>query len=196
MKSYMICTTPRTGGNWLDTELTQAGLGEPDEWLRYLQAEGYCNRDGIHWAWDEHTVNDIFGIKVHWNERYGLRFIDALPPGPHLYVHLVRVDSYRQAKSWLLARQHQTWFEKPPVETTDARSVESCRADLRHMNGCWQQWFMNYGIEPVRVTYEQMLMNITRVVERIGDLITELPDSPAVVGTRRLRHSGMRRHIA
>lgn len=73
----MICTTPRTGGNWLDAELTAAGVGSPGEHLRSLIEEDRCDPAGIRELWESHTQNGLFGIKVHWNEqvkihRYGL----------------------------------------------------------------------------------------------------------------------------
>lgn len=190
----MICTTPRTGGNWLDFELTLAGLGEPDEYLRYALTEEASIRDALRWIWDRHTSAGIFGVKVHWNERYGIRFIDVLPPPPEsrLYVYLRRGDLDIQARSWALALTYQTWMDRPPPgAVADRTLVAECRSQLKHMNGCWEEWFRSYGIEPLRITYEQMLIDVAFVVGQIGQRVEQLPSGRWMIEGRRLRHSGM-----
>lgn len=170
----MVCTTPRTGGNWLDARMTELGLGWPQEWLRLLRVQQLQGADvmqmaTIRWLWAHRGVNGIFGIKVHWNEaRYGLRFIDLLPPGPRLYVHLVRHDVGAQARSWALAREYGTFFTRPRWDMVPRPAcVAAARAHIVEQNTLWRAWFAEHGITALPIAYEDMLVDQDGVIEAI-----------------------------
>ncbi len=132
-KSYMVCTTPRSGGLFLCEALGNTGLaGNPGEFLYEGWRPEFCKAWGITAFPDffrkaleyGSTPNGTFGAKVINGDGIWGRFIDdlrTLPdakgkdlPVPELlhelfpnlhYIWLTRRNKVRQAVSWCRATQ-------------------------------------------------------------------------------------------
>jgi LPS sulfotransferase NodH len=178
LRSFMIATTPRTGGNWLDRELGRAGIGRPDEYLRILSRDDALTRTSVPRLWQRYSVNEIFGIKVHWDEqtkwKLPINFGSLLPPGPKVHIHLVREDKEAQARSLATAEEFGTWFVRPAEEFEPQprpASVVECLGRLVAMDRNWEQWWRRCRIQPLRVSYEQMITDIGQVINTIFDAV-------------------------
>jgi len=141
---YLICTTQRSGSNFLCSGLTSTGLaGYPSEY--FLTSER--KRFGTEWSaqdidsyierliYEKATPNGVFGAKVMWDAFGSLlnelqksikyRNISATEIMEHTfpnlrYIHLVRKDKVRQAVSYLKACQTGVWHK-----TADDKSLNS-----------------------------------------------------------------------
>jgi LPS sulfotransferase NodH len=130
------------------------------------------------------TPNGVFGAKLMWGAQDRLTELCAhlhpRPAGDHLallraefgdvrFVHLRREDTLAQAVSWLRAEQTGVWFEGGDGEIAGgggdrpAPAPVFVRDDLTRLlrtaaahDAAWQQWFGAHGVEPLRLTYEQL----------------------------------------
>lgn len=173
VKSYAICTTPRCGGQFLDSHLTDAGLGRPDEYFQKDRLIG-IPWDGIQSIWDAHTVNDIFAVRLHWDHRDQCYlfpdFYDALPPGEQYWIHLYRQDLCAQAQSWLTAMETGVWsiaqqdylkFSNPLIIRTVTR--------IQRMNEDWTHWLECHHRKYIRLCYEDIVDSPVDAVNRVRD---------------------------
>jgi trehalose 2-sulfotransferase len=138
MKSYLLCTVPRSG-SWLLADLLEQTdvAGRPEEYFRpdhrvqWSKEWGippkapYSRYVGAALA-NTMTGNGVFGAKTHWYQlEWFVGELRALPgadpdatdealiaqwlPRPH-YVHLHRDDTVRQAISYYRASYSDRWF--------------------------------------------------------------------------------------
>jgi LPS sulfotransferase NodH len=82
-----------------------------------------------------------------------------------LYIHLSRHDKVAQAVSLLKAQQGGLWHRAadgtererlaPPVTLVyDANRLARLVYELETDDAAWNRWFSQFGIEPLRLTYE------------------------------------------
>jgi trehalose 2-sulfotransferase len=139
MKSYLICTLPRSGSWLLADLLEQTDLaGRPEEYFRpdYRThwTEEWGLRPGAPYSRyvcaalaNTTTSNGVFGVKMHWYQvdwfigqlraltgadraAADAAMIGQWLPHPH-YVHLYRGDTVRQAISFYRAISSGRWFQ-------------------------------------------------------------------------------------
>jgi trehalose 2-sulfotransferase len=153
MKSYLICTVPRSGSWLLADLLEQTDLaGRPEEYFRPDYRSHWTEEWGIRpeapystyvcaALANTTTSNGVFGVKMHWYQvAWFLGRLRALTgadraaadaaviaqwlPHPH-YVHLYRDDTVRQAISFYRAISSGKWFHLADGEqdTGEGRSV-------------------------------------------------------------------------
>jgi LPS sulfotransferase NodH len=127
----IVCFTIRTGSNLFCENLTNAGLGRPDEFfqgedcMRTAAPERSGERSTADRFWEvveRNTVNDIFAFKI---DLFGLRRLRTyLAAGtgfeahdvletifPQIeYVYCSRIDKFRQAISAWNAIETGIWF--------------------------------------------------------------------------------------
>lgn len=178
MRSYLLAAAPRVGGTWLCAELTDAGLGAPGEHLNWLVEDAHGRPrpiDGarlmaIHGLWRTHRRGGVYGVKVHLTApvaRLGLD--DLLPPGRRTFIRLTRADRDAQARSLAIAREHGCWFtSRPPGAAVDGDDVARARADLDVIDARWDEWFAARRIDPLTVTYEDVVDDLGAVIDRIA----------------------------
>ncbi|MDH4309150.1 MAG: Stf0 family sulfotransferase [Acidimicrobiia bacterium] len=137
-RSYLLCTTPRSGSNLLCDALTQTQLlGTPTEYLEFGIATPYLAR---RWGTSNlldfmetlrrHRVgpNGVFGMKIHWHQLKALTeslalggkpmrdlpvrqiglVLEAIAPDAHL-IRLSRSDMLSQSISLFKASGTQQW---------------------------------------------------------------------------------------
>jgi LPS sulfotransferase NodH len=162
---------------------------EPSE---LWQAETYDRY--LAWAIDQGTTsNGVFGAKLMWGYLGDfatlLRGIDGLAglPVPDLlgrvfpnlrYVRITREDKVRQAVSLWRAVQTQAWQHDGAGRDAAAEPVFSFRAInylvrlLTAHDASWDAYFLGLGIEPLKLTYEELAEAhepvIRRALEHIG----------------------------
>jgi trehalose 2-sulfotransferase len=164
-ESCFICATPRSGSWFLCGLLASTGVaGKPHEWF------WRDTRASLERAWgvaDEReyvelvlaagtTPNGVFGAKV----MYGV--LPALDPFPSpRFVWMRRRDRDAQAASFARAVQTGHWHHwDPPPRTADepptAEMLEALRAEVDQLEGGWERWFAEAGVEPLEVVYEEL----------------------------------------
>src|SRR4051812_12974699 len=161
------------------------------------------------WALEQGTTpNGVFGAKLMWGYlgdfatllrgiegRAGLRvpvLLDRAFPGLR-YVQITREDKVRQAVSLWRAVQTQAWRRDPGSEGgARAEPVFSFRAinylvrQLTAHDASWDAYFLGLGIEPLKVTHEELAEHPAPVVHRVLDHLAIDAPTPLDLGTPRL----------
>lgn len=103
--------------------------------------------------------------------------------GPTRFIHLTRPDKLDQAVSYLKAQQTGLWhvaadgseWERtapPRAPVYDAARISDCVGMLDGYDRGWNAWFHREGIEPVRITYDELSdapgATLRLVLERLG----------------------------
>jgi trehalose 2-sulfotransferase len=161
-------------------------------------------RDYLDWALEQGTTpNGIFGAKLMWGYlgdfadllrgiegMAGLRIPQLLDRVfPNLcYVQITRDDKVRQAVSLWKAVQTQAW--KRDDEAARARTpVFSFRAInylvrlLTAHDASWDAYFLGLGIEPLKVSYEELARDPEPVVRRVLDYLDVPAPDDLEIGT-------------
>lgn len=165
--STVICTTPRTGSTWLASLL---GFSQPCELLRVgvrrelprlgypfgkpLEIRRHASRHGIKVLWDQVlALNDMV--------RPSATLEECLPEDAR-YVFLTRGDVSSQARSLLTAERSGDW-QTPfvPYADLDDQAVAHRAGWIEKQNCGWNGWFAARHIDPVRVTYEELVAGRT-----------------------------------
>ena len=124
-----------------------------------------CSPNGIgafKLMWDQ--VSDFaHGIRrsMRWRDQTSLDFARLLPEGTR-YLWLVRRDTLRQAVSLSRAIQTGCWDSRAQREFTglqlfDHRHVRALLKWVEHQNREWERFFRDNGINPLRLTYEEVV---------------------------------------
>lgn len=167
MLAYAICTTPRTGGYFLDGLLRDAGYGLPDEYLLPERIEHYCRKWRITEAeylatlWQERSRDGVFGVRFHWTHRdlsyVAPDFTDALPSGDRRWIMLHREDVYAQARSLLTAIETGEWLAvKRPYLDVGAERVERVVRRIERQNEDWHEWLSRRGLPYLTLRFEDV----------------------------------------
>lgn len=171
-----------------DRAPTPSPLWSPETYDRYLA-----------WALQEGTTpNGVFGAKLMWGYLPDfaalLRNIEGMQglPIPALldrsfpdlrYVRITRLDKVRQAISLWKAVQTQDWKQReagaptPPKPEYSFRAINFLVRQLTAHDSSWDAYFDGLGIDPVKVTYEDLAEDREAVIRRVLQCIDlELPD--------------------
>lgn len=188
--NYLICTNGRTGSNWLGQMLRSTRLmGSPLEFFNPGVINDQHDRVGVardcpddaYWAAvrQMHATNGVQGSKVGWHVLK--RAVAAVKPD--YYVHLTRLDTLRQAISLYRAGVTKVWVRgnrksdpcpRPEIDV-DAILSEERGLVQRDEWMCW--YFAEHGVEPLTVTYEDIMADPPGVVRRVAEFMRiELPD--------------------
>lgn len=87
--------------------------------------------------------------------------------GPTLFIHLTRPDKVAQAVSCLKAEQSGLWHvapdgseiertAPPKVPSYDGAALRSLYEEFTGFDEAWPLWFASQGIEPLRITYDEL----------------------------------------
>jgi LPS sulfotransferase NodH len=173
-----------------DRDPTPNALWDPERYDRYLA-----------WALEQGmTPNGVFGAKLMWGYLGDfaqlLRSIEGMAglPIPELldrsfpglrYVRITRTDKIRQAVSLWKAVQTQAWRAGGGDGTRAAtepvfsfRAINYLVRLLTAHDASWDAYFLGLGVEPLKVTYEELAEGhgpvVRRVLEYLG--VTPPPD--------------------
>ncbi len=166
-RSYLICTTPRSGSNFLCEALRGTGVaGRPDEyfWNRAFWLEGWGVSDGADFVarmlLEGTGPNGVFGSKLTWQQvPEATALIDQRLPNLH-YVWLRRLDKVRQGISFYRALETKRW------RSTDTSALGEPEFDfaaiqrLVQLSGwedeAWSDYFEQRAVAPLELTYEEL----------------------------------------
>lgn len=102
--------------------------------------------------------------------------------GKTLFIHLTRENKLDQAISYVKAQQSGLWhsapdgteierLSEPQAPTYDPTAIEAQLRLSEQMDKDWQSWFLSEGINPVRITYDELSAEPYRT---LGGLLKEL----------------------
>jgi LPS sulfotransferase NodH len=190
--SFFICTAPRTGSNLLARLLAGTGkvgwaaerFGNPIGQVSALWLRARFG-DYLVESADDARGTGAYGTKLHWNEfgrlRTSLRslrgthrlsdreLLEAVFPTPR-FISLEREDVVAQAVSWWRAEASRVWVHGHAPEREPAFNFDEIhtREELaREWAEAWNRWFAAQGIEPFRVSYEEIVADMAGVTRRV-----------------------------
>jgi LPS sulfotransferase NodH len=199
-RGYVICSEHRSGSTLLCEYLRSTGsLGNPDEFFRFTEDSIRLERDPDLLAQivkTASTPNGIYGLKVfsqQFDSTMKARWVERLPE--LRFIHLEREDLLGQAISLVKARQTQQF-------TADELAVRQPAYDKKALDRAlhrisegqmrWRRYFARNGIEPLRLTYEDLIaapvQAVAGVVKLLG-LPSDICISPKDPGLRVQRDS-------
>ncbi|MBE1282985.1 MAG: sulfotransferase [Rhodobacteraceae bacterium] len=108
--------------------------------------------------------------------------------GPSLFIHLTRENKLEQAISRLKAEQTGLWHRNadgselerlsaPRQPIYDAAAITAHVKDLTEADLNWNIWFTKQGIQPLRITYDELSDAPTRV---LAGVLKALGQDPAI----------------
>jgi len=155
-----------------------------------------------------------FGMRIMWSDMSefiarlhhlypsGNSDVDVLGSalGVRTFVHLSRDDKVAQAVSLVLAEQTGLWHvyadgtdrerHAPRMTTTyDRVEIEAAVHLLEVESLGWSTWFDHAEITPLRITYEELISNPTRVLERVVTHLGADVSQPTTARTSKLANS-------
>ncbi len=183
--AYAICMTPRSGSNFLVRCLSETGLlGRPGEYLHRNEASALpsiVSRFGtptLDAAMQEimhrtRSANGVFGIKLHIGMLLPLlvegTFERTLAGAKFLYT--TREDLLAQAISFARASITGAWLSKNEAAPAEFSfdTIHGAVRHISHMMSQWETFFALHGIDPLRITYEEIDRDVDSVVARVAD---------------------------
>ena len=112
------------------------------------------------------TIRPAFSLSAQASD---LAVLSALLPKPR-FIWLRREDVLRQAISLARAKQTKAWnARKTPAAPAvfDFVQIEQCVAQIERANAFWEQWFSAEAIQPLRITYEQMVADHQQAIRAL-----------------------------
>lgn len=193
-KSYIIASVPRSGSQFLASELWKTGvLGAPCEYLfpaydmrpmmnrlkaispaNYIEKLLGCRT----------SRNGVFGMNVHI--QHFSAFLRGYPEvldvlAPLAFVYTTRRNKIAQAVSMAKAYQTSAWtsqMKSSPSALYNRTLIETCLQDLEQQERDWEQWFASHNVTPFRVVYEDLIADRARIVQSIMELLGVEDDKP------------------
>ncbi|CAD5946489.1 Stf0 family sulfotransferase [Planktothrix agardhii] len=190
LKNYIICFTERCGSTMLCSLIKETNLlGMPDEYINprgvvqtYLKK--YPAKDVFQYfdlLRRNQVTNDIFGMKTCF---YDLNFLlergivgELLSPVKFIYMtrHNViqqAISSYRARKSniWHLYKNRSISSEQPVIEYDELAILSHVESRLKERLQ-WENFFTLYSVNPLRITYEDVLENPQKVLQKIANFV-------------------------
>ena len=185
---YLIASSPRSGSQLLGELLISTGLaGFPTEhfnpWhmgdaIDFFPEELIYGSEHIQTLIEKYTTpNGIFGTKAHFLQVVnfvGLDCLEDLYPTPLKYISLRRRDFTRQGIS--LARAVQTNSYNSDMQPVRApiynfHQIMQCIREVRVDAKGWETYFHQRRIEPLRVIYEDFVVDQRGTLKRIFDFL-------------------------
>jgi len=183
-RGYVLCTTPRSGSNYLCQLLASTGvLGRPLEYFngpgrRRLDWTGYPDdpreqlavvlREGA-------TPNGCYGLKIfpsQADQAQAAGWIQALPN--LAFVHLRREDLLGQAISWArgqLTGQYRSASLARGEPVYDPDRIEARLGDIVREEARWSRFFARTGRTPARLVYEAVIADPQGAVDQVSRLV-------------------------
>ena len=137
------------------------------------------------------TPNGVFGVRIMWGSLdrplHGLAHSSGSSDlavleralGPLAFVHLRRDGLLEQAVSWCRAEQTGSWQHGDVASGSpqlDLDRLLGIRNTILAHNAAWQAWFQAQAIEPLVVTYEEVVGDPGAAVADIaGHVSVEMP---------------------
>lgn len=187
LTKVVICMTPRSGSSYLSSILANNGVGTFQEHFRVVNdaLENLCEErklDSVEqWVADRIrtlSAGGVYGFKCDWQQFVPLYY---LGPYDHFFrdakfVYLTRNDVMAQAVSRYISTEtgyfHSVNADKAHTLDDDiALDFDQLKGHLERlitMQGCWEHFFADEGISPLRISYEAIEEDAENVVRRVA----------------------------
>jgi trehalose 2-sulfotransferase len=200
-KCYMIASTPRSGSHYLAHLLSVCGdLGSPLEYLNPRRQQtwrgllGTSNWTDTFKAQMRRRVSPSgwFGLKTHWDHFNSVRTepgMDALLQFGFI-IRIKREDTIGQAVSFAIALQTNAWNSATIPECNaeyDFSTIRNAFNEIAEQNSKWDAYLASARIQPMDVTYEELVASPDFVVQSIRNYLGAGP-----LGTSKHRPSPQR----
>jgi LPS sulfotransferase NodH len=167
----MICTTPRSGSNYLGQIFESTGvLGRPREYFngparRVLDDLAYpddVEAQIERVLTDGATANGVYALKLFPDQfRQASARVRVVERLPNLsFVRLRRRDILGQAISWSRALQTEQYRSTQTVKgaaTYDARLIIQRIVEIARFEAAWDIYFARLSANPLRLEYETVV---------------------------------------
>jgi trehalose 2-sulfotransferase len=205
VRAYFVCATPRSGSGLLCRALARTGrAGAPAEYFNLRKI--LSRRWGVDRGLDSYLPalrarrtgeNGVFGMKVHWEHlKSGDLAVLERPFPEAAYVLLRREDATRQAVSLWTAVHTGVWAVGNGTAPTPAQvpysfsAIHWQRARILAGSAGWEGALARAGVEPLRVSYEELTQAFAPTVARVFEHVTGSPLSPRDVPAPESRKLG------
>lgn len=137
------------------------------------------------------TANGIFAARIMWGSLERVAEGLAKPSaeadlatlerafGRLAFMYLVREDVSCQAVSWARAEQTGYWQQGDIASRRahfDLGQTTALVHTIHEHNAAWRTWFADNGVQPYRITYDELVHEPAKTVERIAArLAVDLP---------------------
>ena len=196
MTGYAICSVERTGSTLYSALLEQTGIaGRPvvEPFNTKIQSTAFRRHrfstyhEYLDFARGQaRTPNGVFGINImwrhlarvvgelerarSWNGETSVQMLQHYLPKLTHFVFTQRRDALAQAVSWAIAYQTDRWKSTDPdlgrTPVYDFPLIDTLHQNVVADNFGWETWFKLNGIEPLRLTYEDLIDNPRREIFR------------------------------
>ena len=209
-KTYAILMTPRSGSTWLTHEIASYSvLSHPDEYfnpLLFTDLVHHNRTKNIYECFDLLASNHasaagVFGFEITYFSLEKLEVevdIQSLMVGEKYFFYLTRKNFVAQAISLYIATEtglyHVTNKDDPqalqsrPNVSYDGKKIQHWCSHILQQEYGFNKRLLTGNITPISISYEDMLVDIKKVVQRIaGHLYVELPSKPHKDAVRTIR---------
>ena len=186
---YIIAMTPRSGTSYLCDVLKSTGqFGKPDEYMNFdfipdiIKHVPACNADEYleHVFKHMRSKNNYSGLKVSWFQF--LMFKQALSKpfvcNDFKYIYLTRRDLALQAVSLYKATESNVFHTNVSHSNEELKRLGFLQYDFEKIQYWykhilaqelgWNSFFMEAGITPLSISYEEIERDIKLVIRRIA----------------------------
>lgn len=183
-RGYAICTSPRSGSNFLSQLLTSTGkLGRP---LEYFNGPARRTLDHRDYPDDPEsqlqaitrlgaTANGVYAFKIFMNQFDQVAHLGWASRLPNLsFVYLERRDVLGQAISWaraLQTGQYRSMSASTGVAVYDSAQIRQCLSMILVEQARWRGYFALNGLQPLTIFYEEMVVAPQNTVDAVRDLV-------------------------
>jgi LPS sulfotransferase NodH len=173
---YIICSAPRSGSHLLSYLMTDTQLaGFPQEhfnpWfmgdaINEFPDQLIYEKSHITNLIEKYTSpNGVFGTKAQFDQIVdfvGLGRLESFFPASLKYIFIQRGDKIGQAVSLARAEQTDQWMSGQAIQREPQYNyfqIRSCLREIKLQEKGWETYFMERGIKPYRVNYEELAAN-------------------------------------
>lgn len=203
-RTIFLCTTPRSGSEYLSDLINRNGIPSIGESLNYYLNSPTCSLVGLEdFAIKAHAANNnMFCAKLFpFSMQKLTQSLDGLRLFPQYfgevdYVYLSRGNTWRQAVSHYIANNTAQWTHQPD-QVNNKKEIPFHFTDINYIHEqilarqtAWHQFFLAYKIVPKVVNYEDLTydyVSVTRTLLRsLGVEVTDIKPSTVVKQTTEL----------
>lgn len=189
-KTYMVCSSPRSGSTYFSSILTQTGcLGVPFE---YLHFQKWANMMARRWGMKtppkadldtyfdlvlKHrtTPNGVFSVKAHSRQALPLASkgkLSTLLGNDTQFVHLERRNLVLQAVSLAIAQITGSFESSTEGRNVTpgyhSRGILNAMEVIQKNHNAWQRFFILNDIRPLNLIYEDIIEDPAAAVRQVG----------------------------
>lgn len=203
LKTYLLCSTPRSGSYFLCRLLHALGIGVPHEYFNANYTERFGARHGLsaeaalrdpqaYWRLLEtkRSLGGWVGAKLqlpHLTTYFGSGALNSVLQRAR-FVYLVRRDLQRQALSWQQSLATGMWSFNDEVTTapmphlrSDADQIGKLIRALATQDAQWRVFFAEHGLVPHLLAYEDLIARPQQTMAELCKFLGHELDEPRLL---------------